>query len=158
LQLRRTFGQVDAGDGALAQTDAASALQVILAIPITVPIAGNQLGDELMEVGIVAYEQDTFAAGVLRNEVLQRGVVSVRRESGRSEDRGIEANLGGQELSRLAGALERAGDDDVDLSLEANQNSGHQHALLLAFFDKAAFGVENWIFTGNASVRMAHQV
>src|SRR6202034_931750 len=100
-----------------------------------IAITGDELGDELMQVGIVAYQQDPFAAGVLGNKLLKGREIAVWREGGR-----CEANLSSNELGRLTRALERAGDDDVDLSLESGQNSGHQHALLLAFFDQAPFG------------------
>jgi len=111
-----------------------------------------------MQVGIVAYEKDTFAAGMLCYEMLQGGIISVGRESWRGDNRRFEADLGGYELGGLAGALKRAGNDNVNLSIETSEDTRHQHALLFAFFDKTALGVENGIFTGNASVCMAHQV
>jgi hypothetical protein len=158
LQLRRTAGQVDAGDGAFAQANAAAALQVIVAIAVTVSVAGDELGDELVQVGIMAYEQDSLAAGVLGDELLKGGIVSIGRKSRRGEDRRLKTDLGGHELGGLAGTFERAGDDDVDLHLERSQDAGHEHALLLAFFDQAAFGVKYGIFAWDARIRVAHEI
>lgn len=123
-----------------------------------IAITGDELGDELMQVGIVAYQQDPFAAGVLGNKLLKGREIAVWREGGRGEDGRFEANLSSNELGRLTRALERAGDDDVDLSLESGQNSGHQHALLLAFFDQAPFGVKDGIFARDARICVAHEI
>jgi len=106
----------------------------------------------------MAHEQESFAAGVLGDELLKGWEVSVGREGGRGDDGGFEADLSGHELGGLAGALERARDDDVDLNLERSQDAGHQHALLLAFFDQSALGVEDGIFAWDARVCVAHEI
>ena len=158
LQLSGPFGQVDTGYAAFAQADAASTGQMVVTIAVAAVSVGKKLGDVLMQIRIVTHQQNPFTAGVLTDQLLERRIVAVRRESRRDEHRRFNANLRSDKLCRLAGALERAGDDDIDLSLESSQNSGHQHALLLAFLHKAAFGIEDGIFTGDASIRMAHQV
>jgi hypothetical protein len=80
LQLRRTASQVDAGDGAFAQADAATALQMIVAVR-AIAVPGDELGDELVQVGIMANEQDSFAAGMLGDELLEGREISVGRKS-----------------------------------------------------------------------------
>ena len=156
LELRRPLGDVDAGDCALTQPDCASARR--RGMRMAIPVPGDQFGDELMQVGIMTHDQDTFAILVLCDQLLQRSAIAVGREGWRGEDRGLETDLGGDELGGLTSSLERAGDDDVNLRFETSQDSGHQHALLLAFFDQAALGIEDRIFAGDASVCVAHEI
>ena len=163
LQLRRTARHVDAGDGAFAQADAASARgrgrSRRAAVTIRpVAVAGDQLCYVLVEIGIMADHQHSLAVGVLGDELLKGGVIAVGRKRRRGEDGRFKADLGADELCGLAGALERTGDDYVDLRVERGQHAGHQHALLLAFLDQAAFGIEERISAWNASIGMAHEV
>jgi len=152
LQLGRALAHIDAGDGAFAQADGAAVGRVA----VSVAIAADETRDELMQVGIVADDEEAFAAGVLGDELLEGSEIAVRGQGCGGEDGRVEGDLGGDELGCLAGSLERAGDDDIDLSLESREHACHEHALLLTLFDESALGVEDWIFAGDASVCVAH--
>ena len=84
--------------------------------------------------------------------------VGVRAERRADFDLGVVAQLGADELRRLQGALQRAGDDDVHLHLERAQHARHQHALLLAFFDEAPLGVESGVLAAKSGIGVAHEV
>jgi hypothetical protein len=73
-------------------------------------------------------------------------------------DFAVVAELGADKLRGLQGALERAGDDDVHLHLEGAQHARHQHALLLAFLDQAALGVESGVLAEQSGIGVAHEV
>jgi len=148
LQLSWTLAHIDAGDGAFTEPDRS------VTCGLTVP--REDAGDELVQIGIVTYDQNPFPVGVLPNELLEGGIIPGGSEHRRGEDLRFEANLCGDKLGRLKRSLERAGDDDIDLNVERSQDTGRQHALLLPILDKAALGIEDWIFAGNPGIGMAH--
>jgi len=152
LQLRRMLGHVDASDAAFAQANAAASVRM------PVSIAGNQPCDELMEVGIVTHHQHALAIGILRDQLLEGGKLPIGSQHRRIQDGLIEAHFRCYKLGCLPRSLERAGDDDIHLHLEPGEDTGHQHALLLAFLDQAALDVEKWIFARNASICVAHEI
>jgi len=156
--LRGAAGHVDAGNGAFTEADGAAGGAFGDSVAVGVAVATHQFGEVLVEVGVVSDDEDAFAVAVLVEELLEGGVVSVGGEGGGDDDGEIESELGADELGGLAGAFEGAGDDDVDLDLESGEDSGHEHALLLAFFDQAAFGVKERVFTGDAGIGVTHQV
>ena len=154
LQLRGTLAHIDAGDGAFAEADGAAVGRMSVAITV----AADEPGNGLMQVWIVAYDENTFALRVLRDKLLEGGEVAVWSKRRRGEDGGVEGDFCGNKLRGLTCALERAGDNDVDLRLESGEHAGHQHALLLTLFDEAALGVQDRVFTRDASIRMTHEI
>ena len=135
LQQRRVPVHIDAGDGALAHADGGAA------------VAGDQAAEELEQVGVVADHQHAFAVGsTLTSMLLEVLEVGGRTERGAHFDLGLVAELRADKLRGLQGALERAGDDHIDLHFEGAEDARHQHALLLAFLDKGALGVESGVF------------
>ncbi len=137
---------IDARDRALAHAHAGAA------------VAGDEPAEELEQVGIVADHQHAVAIGVLFKQLLEVLKVGGRIERGAHFDLGLVAELGADKLRGLQGALERAGDDHIDLDVEGAEGAGHQHALLLAFFDKGALGIQGGIFAPDARVSVAHEI
>ena len=138
--------EVNAGDGALAHTDGGAA------------VAGDEAAEKLKEDGVVADGQHAFAAGVLDEHVLKGFEGRVGGEGGADLNFAVVAELGADELRGLQGALERAGDDDVDLDFEGAQHAGHEHALVFSLFDEASLGVEGGIPTEESGIGVAHEV
>ena len=109
-QQGRMAVEVDAGDGALAHADGCAA------------VAGDEAAQKLEHVGVVADDQDAFAVGIFGQHLLEVGVVSRLSAKCRADlDFGLIAQLRAHKLRGLQGALEGAGDDDIDLHLEGAQ-------------------------------------
>lgn len=136
--------EIDACDGALAQADGGSA------------IAGDEVAEKLEEDGVVSDGQHAFVAGVLDQHVLKSGEGGVGREGLADFDPAVKAELCGDKLSGLHGALEGAGDDDVDLDLEGAQEARHQHALVFALLDESALDVKDGVFAAESGAGVAH--
>ena len=103
-------------------------------------------------------DEDPITSGELVEEILECGVISAGGQSRRSDDRGLVADFGTDELGGLKRALEGAREDYVYLDIEACENTCHEKALLFAFLDEATFGVKDWIFARYASVCVAHHI
>ena len=58
---------------------------------------------------------------------------------------GFVAGLGADEGGGLEAALERAGDDEVELNVQRVQDVSELEAVLLAFLVERALEVEEWI-------------
>ncbi len=141
------FVHVDARNGAFAHADGGAA------------VAGNQAAEKLEQVGIVPHGQDSFAVGILRQQCPgnrrncafnpSAGLISTLASYPSSVPTNCavcRARFSGLETITSIGAFERA------------QHPRHQHALLLAFLDQAAFGVEKGIVANGSGIRMAHQI
>jgi len=137
---------VDAGDGALAHEDGGAA------------VAGNETAKELEEVGVVAHNQNAFAVSVPCQHLLKCSEIGVEAEGGADFDFGFIAQLRTHKLRCLQGALERAGDDNVELDLEGGEHARHEHALLFSVLDQSPLGVEGRVFAAESSVSVTHQV
>lgn len=137
---------VDAGDGALSHADGGGA------------VAADEAAEELEDVGIVADGQDALAVGIFGEHLLEVGVIGAEGEGGADFDFGFVAQLGADKLRGLEGALEGAGDDDVNLHLEGAEDAGHQHALVFSFLDEGPLGVESRVPAGHSGIGVAHQV
>jgi len=138
--------KIDAGDGAFPHADRGAS------------VAGDEAAEKLKQDGVMADGEHAFAAGILNQHVLEGGKVCIGQEGSADFDLGVIAELGSDKLGGLHGALERAGDDDVDLDLEGAQHAGHQHALVLAFLDEAPLGVESGILSKHSCTGVTHQV
>jgi hypothetical protein len=138
--------EVDAGDGAFAHADGGAA------------IPGHEATEKLKTIWIVADHQDAFAVCVLGEELLEVGVAGVEIEGGTDLNLGLVTHLGTHKLGGLQGALERAGDYNVDLHLEGVEHPRHQHALFFSLFDEAALAIEGRIAASKSSVGVAHEI
>ena len=137
---------IDAGDSGLAHANAGSA------------IPGNEAAEELEEIRVVSNEEDVLTVGVLVDQLLEVGVAGAEIEGRTDFDLAVVAKLIADELGGLQSALEWAGDDDVGLDFEGAEEPAHEHALLFAFGDETAFGIELCALTRNTGVRMTHEV
>jgi len=138
--------QIYAGDRALPHADGGG------------PVAGDEAAEELKKDGVVAHSQQTFAVREFREHGLEGGEGCIRQQGGTYFDFGVVAELGADKLRGLQGALEGAGDDDIDLHLEGAQHARHQHALVLAFLDEAPLGVECGVLAEDSGIGVAHEV
>jgi len=137
---------IHAGDCAFAHADGGSA------------VAGDHAAEKLKHVGVVADYEDAFAVRVFGEHLLEVGVVGAEVECRADFDFGFVAKLRADKLGGLEGALERAGDDDVDLHLERREKPRHEHALLFSLFDEGSFAIKDVIFASQACIGVPHQV
>jgi len=138
--------QIDTGNRALSHANGGAS------------IAGDQAAEEIEDIGVVADGQYPFAVGILRQHLLKVSVIGSGRQSRAYLDFCLVAQLSGDKLRRLKGALQGARDDYIHLHFECVHNAGHQHALVLALFDEGSLGVESGIVTSDSGVGVAHEV
>ncbi len=119
-------------------------------------IPGDQSAKELEQVGVVSYEKNVLAIGILIDELLEIGEACADVQRRADLNFGVVTEFVADKLRCLKGALQLTGDNNVGLNLEGAEKAAHQHALLLAIGDKAAFGVELRTFTGNSGIGMPH--
>jgi hypothetical protein len=81
----------------------------------------------------MADEKQIFAVLTFAKEIVEVGQGGFRGETVGGEDAGFVAGFGGDELSGLERALERAGDDEIEVDLEGVEDMGEVEAVLLAF-------------------------
>ena len=111
---------------------------------------------KLVEVGVVADDEEVFVVVGTRERSFWK---SLRVASGaralESRICGLVAGLGADEGGGLQAALERAGDDEVELYLQCVQYMGELEAVALAVFVEGAFerrGVGFWRAGAGAGV------
>jgi len=95
----------------------------------------------------VADEEEVLALGALAEEVLEVFEGCFGGERGGVEDLGFVAGLGADERGGLEAALERAGDDEVELDVQGVEHMRELEAVLFACLIEGAFGVEERIRT-----------
>ncbi len=86
LELGWTPSEIDPGDAAFAQADGASTLHEGLRMAVPVAVSRYKLGQEAVKVGVMANDEDPFAPGVLRDELLNGGAIAVGSKGGRNQD------------------------------------------------------------------------
>ena len=137
---------VDTGDGAFAETGADAA-------------GGRQeRSEEDGEIRVVADDQDVFVLVETADEVVKLLHGGFRRESFRDLDFAFVAGFGADQRGGLQGALERAGDDAVELNIESAEKAADEEALLLAFLIEGAFDVDGGVGAASARAGMTKNV
>ena len=140
--------EVDAGKRAFAETDARGG-------GVVVGADAKKLGEELAEIGVVADDENVFTGGGIAQKALELGEGRARSEGVGDEDLLFVSGLGGDELGGLLGALERAGDDEIEVELEGVEDVGELQALGLAVLVEGTLDVENWIGAADAGAGVA---
>jgi len=121
-------------------------------------VARDQSPKELEQIGIVANGEHAFPVGVFREQVQKRSIVTRETECRADFHLRVITEFCSHELCRLQGAFQGAGDDQVDLHIERGQHTSHQHALVFAFLDQAAFVVKQGISANQTGIRVTHKV
>ena len=131
--------QVDASERTFAQADAWG--------PGCVRVCADaqELAEELGEVGIVAYDEDVLGGGGVAQQALELGEGCGRSKGVGDEDLLLKARLGGDKLGGLQGALEGAGDHQVEAEIEGVEDVGELEAVPLTLLVERAPGVEDWV-------------
>ena len=130
---------VDARDGAFAQTD------VRLITLAVVTVTREEMVEEARDVGVVADDHDVLVGRTLVEEALELWVGGAGRERVGYEDGGLVSGFGADELRSLQAALERAGDDEIEVDGEGVEDVRKLDALALAVFIERAFDVNSRI-------------
>lgn len=146
MQRRGTTVEGDTSDGAFAQTDSGDGGR-----------AGwnEECREEERYVGVMADNEDVF---LVRNG--DQEILEVLEGRGRGEGFGVQnwrfvAGFGADKRSCLQAALERTGDDDVELNLQGVEDGGELEAVALAFFIKRTLLVDQGIHAAGAGACMA---
>ena len=105
----------------------------------------KELTEELGEVGVVAYDENVLGGGAVAQKPLELGEGSGGGERVRDEELLFVASLGGDELGGLLSALERAGDDEIEVEIEGVEDVGKLKALGLAVLIDGTLEVEERI-------------
>ena len=105
----------------------------------------EERAEEGGEVGVVADDQHVFALGVVMQQALELlegggGGERVGLQNGR-----LVAGLGADEGGGLQAALERAGDDEVELDVQRIEDVSELQAVALALFVERSFDIEEGI-------------
>ena len=131
--------QVDASERTFAQADAWG--------PGCVRVCADaqELAEELGEVGIVAYDEDVLGGGGVAQQALELGEGCGRSKGVGDEDLLLKARLGGDKLGGLQGALEGAGDHQVEAEIEGVEDVGELEALGLAVLVDGTLEIEDRI-------------
>ena len=145
--------QVEACEGAFAQADAWVG-----------EVVGhwkrgcNELAEECRDVGIVADDEKVFVGGALTQQALELGEGRGGSQAFGHEDAGLVAGFGADELRGLHAALERAGDDEVEVELHRGEDVSEMQAVALAVFIERTLGVEDGIDAAGAGAGVAKDV
>jgi len=158
VQRGRATGQVDAGKRALAQAHAGRSGAGVESAGGTVRGGNEERAEECVEVGIVSDDEQVLVAGELAQKLLELGEGGVGRERGGGEDFGLVAHLGADERGGLHGALQGAGDDEVELELHGVEDMGELEAVALAVLVEGTLVVEDGIGALHAGAGVAQDV
>ena len=88
-------------------------------------------------------------------EALELWIGRARREGVGDEDGGLVAGLGADELCGLQAALERAGDDEIEVDRQRAEDVREVDAVALAVLVERAFDVNDGIGAACASTGVA---
>ena len=135
--------EVDAGQRALAQTDAGGCGTGVEAAGGACRGGNEERAEEGGEVGVVADDQQVLVAGVLAQQLAELGEGGVGGKRGGGEDFGLVSHLGADERGGLHAALQGAGDDEVELELHGVEDMGKLEAVALAVLVEGALVVED---------------
>jgi hypothetical protein len=103
----------------------------------------------------MANDKEILAVGALAEELLEVFESSFGRERGGVQNLGFVAGLGADERSGLEAALERAGDDEIELDVQCIQHVSELETVLFALFVEGAFLVEKGISTTKSGAGVA---
>jgi hypothetical protein len=100
-------------------------------------------------------DEKIFAFRALAEERLEIFEGSVWGESGGMEYLRFVAGLGAYEGGGLQAALERAGDDKVELDVQGVQHMGKLEAVFFAFLVEGTFLVQGWVSAAKSGAGVA---
>jgi len=150
--------QVDAGQRSLAQTHAGRSGAGVEAAGGAGGGGNEERAEECVEVGIVADDEQVLVAGVLAQKLLELGEGGVGSERGGGEDFGLVAHLCADERGGLHGALQGAGDDEVELELHGVEDMGELEAVALAVLVEGTLVVEDRVGALHAGAGVAQDI
>lgn len=119
-------------------------------------VACDEPTQELEHIGIVSYGKDRLVAGIFGQKVLEVRVIPVQSQCRADLNLAFVAQFCADQLRRLESAFQWTRYNGVNRGFQCVEYLRHQDALLLALFDQAAFGIQQWVFTNCSGVRMAH--
>ena len=93
----------------------------------------------------MADDEEVFELGAVLEQLLELGEGGIGCEREGWDDPGLVAGLGANQRGGLHGALEGAGDDEVELQLHRVQHMSELQAVALAFLVEGAFFVEDGV-------------
>ena len=96
----------------------------------------------------MADDEEIFVDGLVADEAMEVLDGGLGGEGVGVEDAGLVADFSGDELGGLKGALERAGDDEIEGDFEGGENVGEAQGVLLAFFIEGGGGRQGWGWGG----------
>ncbi len=103
----------------------------------------------------MAYDEEIFGVGAVLQEFVEVLEGGGGGEGVGVEDLGFVAGLGADEGGGLEAALERAGDDEIELNVESIEDMGELEAVAFAFLVEWALEVEEGIGAAGASAGVA---
>ena len=106
----------------------------------------------------MADDQQVLVARALAQQLLELGEGGVGRERGGGENLRLVAHLGADQRGGLHGALQRAGDDEVELELHGVEDMGELEAVALAVLVEGTLVVEDGIGALDAGAGVAQNV
>jgi hypothetical protein len=103
----------------------------------------------------VTHDEEVFGVFAVLEEALEilEGCGGCERVG--LQDRGFVSGLGPNERRSLEAALERAGDDEVELDVECTEDVGELDAVTLALLIERSLGVEERVDAPSARAGMA---
>jgi len=107
---------VDAGDGGFAKADA-GLVRGAGDAEVAVSPGAEDGAEEDGQIGVVADNEDVFVIVEASNQFFKGREIPARAESFGNEDSGVVSGLGTDERGGLKSALERAGDDEIELDV-----------------------------------------
>jgi len=103
----------------------------------------------------MAYDENVLGGGEIAHKALELREGGGGSEGVRDEELLFVAGLGGDELGGLHGALEGAGDDEIEAEIEGIEDVGELQALSLAVLVEGALDVEEGIGSAGAGAGVA---
>jgi len=117
--------------------------------------AANKLHEEGRDVGVMADDHHVLVGGGLVEKTLELWPGGVGGEGVGDEDGSLVAGLCADELGRLETALERTGDDEIEVDGECVEDVRELQALTLAVFVERTFDVNGRIGAARAGTGVA---
>ena len=103
----------------------------------------------------MAYDEEVFGVGAVVQEFVEVLEGGGGGEGVGVEDLGLVAGLGSDQGGGLEGALERAGDDEIELNVESIEDTCELEAVALTFFVEWTLEIEERIGAAGASTGVA---
>jgi len=115
----------------------------------------HKLHEELCDVGVMPDDHYVFVGGGLVEKALELCPCGSRCDGVGDEDGGLVSGLSTNELGGLEAALERAGNDEIEVDCECVEDVREMQALTLTVFVERAFDVDGRICAACASTGVA---